>query len=254
MSKPVNVLSLGEIYSQELEERLTPLQAQLKYLLENFPNTNDDNTLDIKRSVRATRQQASVQADNLNRISRLLESGAATYPEYAQACNQYGSAASELERMKEGLSTGVYIRRGLLDTEVQALEDQKNKRTLTSVAAGGVIPQIHAVPSQYVTQGDTLMELADPDTTVFLAYVRPKNLESKHFGQKVTISLPDGRKISAEISSSMLMTKKLPSELQSSLESDIPKLAMPVALNPLEPVTKIPYGAHFRVRFGFTVF
>lgn len=257
-SAPINVndvfqegQQLGYVRGQQIEERISLLEAEKKHLegLEKsrMPATGADLAISAAKALVDNKQ---AQVDN---FATLLSARAATLGEYQTALTELENARVQLGQLEATFRLNQQLnRKELIEQEIAALTQLAANSSLIRAASKGVVIKRVAVPGQFVTEGSPIVELADPESAFFMAYVLPKNVPYIKIGKIVNVKLADGRSIPARVHSLGVATEKKPEEFTSPVSSI--KTSVPVRLIPENQTADFVYGMPFSVNFGIAIF
>ncbi|OCH14822.1 MULTISPECIES: HlyD family secretion protein [unclassified Aliivibrio] len=102
----------------------------------------------------------------------------------------------------------------------QSLTTKKNQinELLITAPYMGVVIDINTLLGQQVNVGDPLVTISPDVAPYVISYLEPKHIEKATLGTLVTVTLPNGKKVDARVSSSIGLTSKLPAQLAKPFE------------------------------------
>ena len=185
--------------ASDARSRLEQARSALAGAQNNLRMLQQGGTPDERFSFDGRLQQAQVEQTNsmhaLEVLQQLAARGAASPSEVAQAKQRVATAESNLQvlqQQKGGLGSAPGIpaaQAQVADAQagVAAAQDALSKATVRAPFAGTVY-SIGAQKTDYVQQGDRLLQIADLAKVQVVAYFDEPDIGSLHVGEPVTIT------------------------------------------------------------------
>ncbi|MBT1689267.1 HlyD family secretion protein [Dawidia soli] len=179
---------VGVIDSIPLYLKKKQLEAQVQSVLANRP--------DVARQLAAVREQLRHAEREQQRLSSLVQAGAATQKQYDDAAAQTEVLRRQLEAQQSTLSvtnSSLAAQTAPLIVQVQQVEDQLTRCRIINAVKGTVLTT-YAEPHEMAVAGKPLYKVADLTTLTLRAYITGDQLTVLRLQQPVTVVVdaPDG--------------------------------------------------------------
>lgn len=174
---------VGVIDSIPLYLRKKQLEAQVQSVLANRP--------DVARQLAAVREQLRHAEREQQRLSSLVQAGAATQKQYDDAAAQTEVLRRQLEAQQSTLSvtnSSLAAQTAPLIVQVQQVEDQLTRCRIINAVKGTVLTT-YAEPHEMAVAGKPLYKVADLTTLTLRAYITGDQLTALRLQQPVTVAV-----------------------------------------------------------------
>ena len=172
----VGVVDTVQLYLKKLQ-----LEANIKSVEEQRP--------DILKQVAATKEQITAAERERNRVSNLLNVGAANQKQLDDADDQLEVLRKQLVAQNSTLSNShqsLTWQSSSVGIQVAQVEDQLKKCYITSPITGTVLAK-YAEAGELTAVGTPLFKIADTQQMYLRAYLTSEQLSQVKLGQKVTV-------------------------------------------------------------------
>jgi len=261
--KPLQTVMAGETVAV-LEN--TPLESRYQLLTTEINFLNEEKNKLLLQSGNITShsgqlldfagEQKTFYQKRLQQYETLFKQGAATQVEIATARNQYNGALENLasheraQRLDQSLSAEIrqtIARINQLIVELSQVEVQK-QQLLVTAPAEGLVTELFAQSGEYLSRGQSLLEIIFPEKAHISAFIPPKYQDYAVMDQTVSVTLPNGETAKARIISIPGVTQKSLAEGMNPLES--PRSAILAHMQFVDPVkTRLINGMPVDIRF-----
>ena len=180
--------NVGLIDSVQLSLKKQQLQAQIKAVLSKEPN--------IPAQLAALQEQIKTAEREKQRVTNLLQAGAATQKQLDDINAQISTLQKQLDAQQSQLNItahGITSETQPLVVQIAQINDQLNKCNIINPVAGTVLTT-YAKQSEVASAGKPLYKIANLKTMTLRAYVSGEQLPQLQIGQHVTVLLDDGSK------------------------------------------------------------
>ncbi|HAS24309.1 HlyD family secretion protein [Vibrio splendidus] len=215
-----------QLTNLEIEAQIEFIHSELLGLDVNLPS--DIEALHLNGLAETRRNLSKVQ-EIQKRYEEYRRKGQVSDVDYASIVGMGNSLNNQLNQQKLDFQNAKLAEeeRALAGPVSQArralMKDLALKRvieqglSIKSPYTGHVV-DIHVVEGQRVFEGDELVTIAKNTVPNIVAYLDPKYLEDSVKGANVLIKFPNGSSFEAEVSDSVEVVSKLPSQLVSPFE------------------------------------
>jgi HlyD family secretion protein len=139
------------------------------------------------------REQLKVARNELQRVRRLHDDGAATDRQLDEAEGNAGILERQI-RSVEAQQSGIRSEAQVIEAQMARLRDRIERSAVRSPLSGTVLAR-HAEPGEMVSPGKALCKVADLDTMYLRAWISGGQLGQLRIGQQVRVLFdgPDGK-------------------------------------------------------------
>jgi len=188
-----------------------------------------------------SQEQQDFLYKRMRQYEALFRQGAATQAEIATIRSQYNAALENAALLKKSNSNAQGLTPEMIQVsnhmdqrmiEFEKVRSQVEQLKFAAPAAG-MVTEIFAQPGEYLSKGQSLLEIIFPNTVFIDAFIPPKYQNYAVVGQVALIKFPNGEKARAKITS-------VPGVIQkSSLETSPLEVSRSAILAQMEFIDKV---------------
>ncbi len=201
---------LAQLMNTSLQEQYDRMQLEINVLekeREKLRHQTEQSKSASLQLLKFSQEQQDFLYKRMRQYEALFRQGAATQAEIATIRSQYNAALENAALLKksnsnaQGLTPEMIQVSNHMDQRMIEFEKVRSQVEQLKFAAPatGMVTEIFAQPGEYLSKGQSLMEIIFPNTVFIDAFIPPKYQNYAIVGQVALIKFPNGEKARAKI-------------------------------------------------------